>query len=233
MKTFVLAAALAGLSFSAPALAEQETLRQISVTGAGVVEAEPDMAMITLGVTHESQAAKDAMDQTSVSVASILQRLDRLGIAPRDLQTRQLSLRPVWSNRPSSSNGQSKITGFVASNTVMVRVRDMTSLGVVLDAVLTEGANQFNGLQFGMQEPDPLTDEARRRAVADAMAKAQLLADAAGVSLGRVQSISEQYSSGPAMMEMRTASRGGDVPIAPGEVSLSANVSMVFEIAPD
>ncbi|MHA6262411.1 SIMPL domain-containing protein [Arenibacterium sp. CAU 1754] len=231
MKHRIFAAALVALTFSGPALAADDTARQITVTGEGRVEAEPDMAVITLGVTHESEAAKEAMDQTSASVATILQRLDRLGISPRDLQTQQLSLNPVWSNRPISSDGERRITGFVASNMVMVRVRDLNALGLILDAVMEDGANQFNGLQFGMQDPDPLTDEARRRAVSDAIAKASLLAEAAGVTLGPVQSISEAGARGPVMMEMAAAARGGGVPVAPGEVTLSANVSMVFEIA--
>ncbi|MCB1313635.1 MAG: SIMPL domain-containing protein [Sedimentitalea sp.] len=205
--------------------------RQITVTGEGRVEAAPDMATISLGVTHENEQAKLAMEATSDAVARILERIAAMGVAPRDMQTRALSLSPVWSERTASDGNRARITGFVASNTVMVRVRDLASLGRILDAVIEDGANDFNGLQFDVQNPEPLMDEARRAAVADAMARAALLAEAAGVTLGPVQSISEQGGMRPmgAMMDM--AMRESGVPIAAGEVSVEAMVSMVFAIA--
>ncbi|WP_425044088.1 SIMPL domain-containing protein [Primorskyibacter sp. S87] len=206
--------------------------RQITVTGRGVVEAVPDMATITLGVTHEDAEAATAMQMTADVVSQMLVALESKGVQPRDLQTQNLSLNPVWSNRSSSSDKQPQITGYAASNTVLVRVRDLEDLGEILDAVAQLGANNFNGLRFSVQEPESLVEEARKEAVVNAMAKAQTLADAAGVKLGPVMSISEQRTGGPrpmaAMdMEMRAAS----VPVAAGEVALSASVTMVFAIA--
>lgn len=210
--------------------AQAEDMRQISVTGEGRSDAEPDMATISIGVTHTAKVAQAAMRLVSDDVARILDRLGNEGIAARDLQTQRLSLNPVWSNRSSSTTGERMITGFSASNTVMVRVRDLPKLGGILDVVLSEGANGFNGLRFGVQNPDPLVEVARVAAVEDAAAKARLLAGAAGVTLGRVISISEHGGNPqPMMMEMASA-RGGDVPIASGEVTVQASVSMVFEI---
>ena len=225
----ILASALA-LALAGAALAD-DMPRQITVTGEGRVEAAPDMATISLGVTHENEQAKLAMEATSDAVARILERIAAMGVAPRDMQTRALSLSPVWSERTASDGNRARITGFVASNTVMVRVRDLASLGRILDAVIEDGANDFNGLEFDVQNPEPLMDEARRAAVADAMARAALLAEAAGVTLGPVQSISEQGGMRPmgAMMDM--AMRESGVPIAAGEVSVEAMVSMVFAIA--
>lgn len=225
----ILASALA-MALAGAALAD-DMPRQITVTGEGRVEAAPDMATISLGVTHENEQAKLAMQATSDAVARILERIAAMGVAPRDMQTRALSLSPVWSERTASDGNRARITGFVASNTVMVRVRDLASLGRILDAVIEDGANDFNGLQFDVQNPEPLMDEARRAAVADAMARAALLAEAAGVTLGPVQSISEQGGMRPmgAMMDM--AMRESGVPIAAGEVSVEAMVSMVFAIA--
>ena len=213
----ILASALA-LALAGAALAD-DMPRQITVTGEGRVEAAPDMATISLGVTHENEQAKLAMEATSDAVARILERIAAMGVAPRDMQTRALSLSPVWSERTASDGNRARITGFVASNTVMVRVRDLASLGRILDAVIEDGANDFNGLEFDVQNPEPLMDEARRAAVADAMARAALLAEAAGVTLGPVQSISEQGGMRPmgAMMDM--AMRESGVPIAAGEVS--------------
>lgn len=226
----MLAAAALILSLAGATMAE-DAPRQISVTGEGQVETAPDMALITLGVTHEAPEARAAMRATSEAVAQVLRDLAAQGIASRDLQTRQLSLTPVWSNRGSSTGAAPRITGFEASNTVLVRVRDLAALGGILDKVIESGANDFNGLQFSVQEPDPLMDEARRRAVADAMARARLLAEAAGVRLGPVLTISDHGGGRPMPMAEMAMRDGGGVPVAAGEVTLSASVSMVFAIA--
>jgi len=223
-------AALLAALIGAPAWA-QEAPRQITVTGEGVVEVEPDMATITLGVTHEAEQAAAAMQATSEGVAAILARLAEMGVAPRDLQTRQLSLNPVWSQVKGDAEGRQYISGFVASNTVLVRVRDLSALGGILDAVIKDGANDFSGLQFGIQEPKPLEDAARKAAVAEAMARAKLLADAAGVTLGPVVSISD--NGGGRMMpmaEMSLRMAAAKMPVAAGEVSINASVSMVFSV---
>ncbi|MBI6629835.1 SIMPL domain-containing protein [Pontibaca sp. S1109L] len=205
--------------------------RHISVTGEGQVEATPDMVTLSLGVTHEADEAADAMSQTSDAVAQILARLTGMGLEQRDVQTRSLTLNPVWSNQPETKPRRSEITGYVASNIVIVRVRNMDKLGGILDAVVADGANTFNGLSFGLQEPDALADKARKQAVADGRAKAELLAQAAGVKLGQVISITDQDRGQPMprMMEM-SAMRDSGVPVASGEVTIDASVSMIFAI---
>ncbi|WP_232825500.1 SIMPL domain-containing protein [Albibacillus kandeliae] len=222
-----------GLSQAAPVLAEAAPMRQITVTGEGTAEAEPDMARITLGVTHQQIDASDAMSATSDDIARITSRLQSLGVAPRDLQTQSISLSPVWSDsEPGREDGAHRITGFVASSTIMVRVRDLDGLGPLLDAVMAGGANDFSGLQFSVTDPKPLENAARTAAVKDAMAKAVLLADAAGVNLGPIQSISDHGGGGgPVMMDMAPASfRKGAMPISSGEISVGANVTVVFSI---
>ena len=216
------------LIFGWPAQAE-EIRRQITVSGFGQVAAVPDMATITLGVTHEAKEARRAMDATSAATARVLEQLESLGVAPRDMQTSNLSLNPIWPDRSSPVSGTVEISGFVARNMVFVRLRDLADLGRVLDAIIDDGANNFNGLRFSVQDPEPLKNAARKRAVADAFARARLLTSEAGVSLGAVQSITEQGGGRPQMLEM-SAARGGGVPIAAGEVSVSASVSMVFAI---
>lgn len=224
---YVLNALLAVILVAGVAVAEED--RVITVTGIGSVETVPDMAMLRLGVTHQAKQAADAMAATTEGVAAVLGRLEEAGIEARDMQTDQLSLQPVWSDYNSNDR---RITGFVASNMLMVRVRDLDTLGRVLDLVITDGANSFNGLSFGLQEPKPAQDAARAAAVADAIDRAQQLAEAAGVTLGPIQSISEQGGAPrPQMMEMATARMAADVPIAQGEVSVAAQVNIVFAIA--
>jgi hypothetical protein len=189
------------------------------------------MATITLGVTAQAEQAADAMSQTSATGEQILARLTELGVAARDVQTSDLSLSPVWSNR-QVENEPPRIEGFEATNRVTIRVRQLDSLGDVLGAVLEDGANQLGGLSFGLKNPEPLLDIARRDAVADAVARAEVYAEAAGLTLGPVLSINEGGTSAPRpemMMTMRDA--GSSVPVAAGETGITANVTMVFEIA--
>ncbi|WP_187429823.1 26 kDa periplasmic immunogenic protein [Roseobacter fucihabitans] len=205
--------------------------RVITTTGQGSVATPPDMASISLGVTHQDEEAARAMMATSEGVTAILSRLSEAGIASRDMQTENIALRPLWSNRGSNADSPAQITGFVASNTLTVRVNDLAALGGILDLVVQDGANTFNGLSFGLQDPKPLADAARAQAVSDAIDRAGQLAAAAGVTLGPVQSISEQGGMArPQMMEMASA-RQMDMPIAAGELTVQAQVNMVFSIA--
>ncbi|MBD3677634.1 MAG: SIMPL domain-containing protein [Rhodobacteraceae bacterium] len=215
--------------WSLPAWAD-EPLAQISMQGEGSVEMAPDMAIITLGAVREAVAAADALDATNRATAAVLARLAAAGVAERDMQTSGLSLSPRWENPRSMDNGRPRIGGFVATNMVTVRVRDLSILGVVLDAAVADGANQFHGLSFGMQEPRPLQDEARRRAVADARAKAELYAGAAGVKLGRILSITEAGGGAPGPVMMREMAVSSPVPVAPGEVSIAQHVNITWQI---
>ncbi|MES0825303.1 SIMPL domain-containing protein [Ruegeria sp. SCP11] len=230
MKKIAFLAAMLAVTAAGMAHAEE---RRITVDAVGTVEAEPDMATITLGVTNEDPQASNAMQATSDAVAQILKRLDDMGIETRDVQTRDLSLSPVWSGRNNSSGERPEISGFVASNNVQVRVRDLTQLGTIMDAVIQNGANNFGGLSFGVQDPAPLQAQARAKAVAEATAKAEQLAQAANVTLGKVRQISEQIGGirpAPQMRAMAMSEAGG-VPVASGEIAVSVSVSMEFGIS--
>ncbi|MCR8546698.1 SIMPL domain-containing protein [Salipiger sp. P9] len=226
MRRLVLAAACALMVTPVAALAE-DLVPKLTVTGDGRAAAVPDMATVTLGVTAEHKEPGAAMNEASRVAGAILARLDALGIAARDRQTSDIGLQPVWTDY--NSNRAREITGYVANNRLTVRVRDLARLGEVLGAVTEDGANRLSGLSFGLQEPGPVMDDARRDAVADAMAQARVLAEAAGVGLGAVLSISEAgggYAPEP-MMEM---ARVSSVPVAAGESVLTARVTMVFAL---
>lgn len=224
-----LAGAMAGPMAAGAALAD-DAPRQIVVSGLGQVDAAPDMATITLGVTHEHREAGAAMDAVSVAMGEMLEQLRALGLEDRQVQTSRITLNPVWSQRRNDNGTPPQITGFVASNAVSVQVLKLERLGPVLDAVVGSGANTFNGLQFGLQDPGPLQSEARALSVADGRAKAQELADAAGVTLGPVVTISEQRGGRITPMHAEMAARAAAVPVAAGELTVSVNVDMVFEI---
>ncbi len=224
LKTLSLSTALA-LFFVEGALADVQ--RTITVTGEGVVETNPDQATISLGVTSVADTAVAALAANSEAMTKMMAQLTAAGVAASDLQTSNLSLNPNWGSYGSSSS--SEIDGYTASNLLNVRVRDLDALGEILDAAVTDGANTMNGITFGLSEPNPVMNEARSRAVADATSRAGVLAMAAGANLGPIVSITEGGTyPGPAPMFRAEAS---SVPIATGELAMTASVTVTFEIA--
>ena len=227
LSALILSTALV-LPLAAPVLAEDHPPRTISVTGTGTVEAAPDMATLTIGVTTQAATAAEALAANSTATDAVIARLTASGIEPRDMQTSNLSINPNWSGYDSSTP---TIAGYVASNMLTVRVRALDSTGAVLDAAVADGANTLNGMTFGLADPEPVYNEARKEAVADARAKAELLALAAGVKLGAVLSISDAGAmTDPAPM-YRDAVAASPVPVQGGELGLIANVSVTYEIA--
>ncbi len=220
------------LAMGAPASAS-DLVRRITVVGHGSVEVVPDMAAVSLGVISEAKTGAAAMVQNSKTLAAVMAQLTAAGIEARDVQTSNLSLSPRWGKRSSNISGDNSISGFVASNTVTVRLRDIGALGKVLDAVLHGGANTFNGLSFGLQDPQPLQDAARKVAAADALRKARIYAASMGAKLGEVVTITEPTQNGvqPVMMSgAGDLARSRGVPVSQGEVSVAASVTMVFAL---
>lgn len=206
-----------------------EEARTITVTGEGRISAEPDMAVLRLGVSREARKASDAMRAASEAAAAVLAQVEASGVAARDVQTANVSLSPRWLNE---KNTAPRINGYVASNDLTVRVRDLGDLGALMDAVVGDGANQMNGLSFAIAEPQPLQDAARQAAMQDARRKAELLATSAGVSLGPVMTISEHGGfRQPVGMARGAMMEASAVPIATGELDISANVTVVYAIA--
>lgn len=202
--------------------------RTITVMGTGAVNVVPDMAEMNLGVVQVAPDAAEAVDAMSAAMQAVIGRVASAGIDAADVQTGGLQLNPRYES--GSLNGRAQINGYEASSTISVKVRDLALLGDVVGAAVGEGANQFHGLSFDVAARDALTDEARKVAVADAVAKAELYAQAAGVALGDVITIAEPGQGGgggPVMME---AMAMRSVPVAAGEISISADVVMVFAI---
>ena len=227
LSALILSTALV-LPLAAPVLAEDAMTRTISVTGTGTVEAAPDMATLMIGVTTQGATAAEALAANSKATDAVIARLTASGVEARDMQTSNLSINPNWSGYDSSTP---TISGYVASNMLTVRVRALDTTGAVLDAAVADGANTLNGLTFGLANPEPAYNEARKEAVADARAKAELLATAAGVKLGQVVSIADAGAmTDPAPM-YRDVAAASPVPVVGGELGLVANVSVSWEIA--
>ncbi|WP_207103154.1 SIMPL domain-containing protein, partial [Paracoccus shandongensis] len=232
-------AASTAFALAAPALAApgkgghsmcHPGLSRLTVTGQGEARVAPDMATIQLGVTTQAASAAEAMAQNSTRQAAVIEALAGAGIEGADVQTSGLNLNPVM----DYAEGRAPtVTGYQASNMVAVRVKDVARLGEVLDAIVAAGANEINGIGFTRDDSSASEDEARRSAVADARHKAEVLAEAAGLTLGPVLTLRDtpaMEGPRPMMMEARAASDAAKVPIAAGEVALSANVEMQFAL---
>ena len=225
-------AAMIWLGCAVPLWAETE--RTITVTGRAVVDMVPDVATLNIGVTREARRADEALAATSTAVNAIFAQLEAAGVAPRDMQTQGLSVQPRWSRQTDNAQAAPRITGFVARNGVRVRIRVLDDLGSILSAVVEDGANTLDGLQFSVADTDAALAEARAEAVQDGIGKAEQMASAAGLALGDIQSITEIGGSvRPEAVQMQAARMSDAVPIARGEVSLSAQVSLVIELTDD
>jgi uncharacterized protein YggE len=227
LSSLILAAALTcGLAGASRADTAPAT---ITVTGTATVNVVPDLATISLGVTTKGDTAAAAMAANSTALNAVIARLKAAGIGERDMQTSNLSLNPNWVSSPDGQ--QQEIRGYIASNMLTVQVRAMDTTGAVLDAAIADGANTLNSLTFGLQNQRPQEDQARKAAVADALARANLLVEAAGVKLGPILSISEDGGMQPGPQPMYRMADSASVPVAAGEVGVSASVTIVFQIA--
>lgn len=221
--------ALVALAFSLLATAgPAQTNGQLTVSATATVSSAPDMAVVSVGVGHQDREARAALTAMNTGTEAVIGRLSALGVAPEDMQTAALNLQPFYEN---SSRGQAQVAGYRAETVLTVRVRDLDRLGEILDTVVGDGANRLSGLRFTIADPEPLMVEARRLAVARAMAKAAELSEAAGTQLGSILMMSEQGQDRPMALAEFAESRAGGVPLAGGEVGLSATVSMTYQLS--
>ena len=235
LKSFLGALVLASLMASSPAFAQEaKTMRSIEITGHGESHVVPDIAVITLGVTTSAQDAKVALAGNTKSMTALMAELKATNIADKDVMTSNFSVQPRYDYGQNTANNPPRIVGYDVSNTVVVTLRNIDTMGALLDKVVQSGSNQISGISFAVKDPQKALDEAREDAVKDATRKATLLTAAAEVKLGKVTSISESVNSAPApemmVREMKADAAAAPVPVSRGEQVLSANVHMVWEI---
>ena len=234
---FVIAVAAAAatatfLLTAQPVAAQEDPPRVITVTGTGEATAHPDQATINLGVITEAHTAREALSANNTAMQAVFDQLEEIGIPESNIQTSNFSISPQYPPYRQGSTEPRRIIGYQVSNTVSVRFDDLDDLGPGLDAIVSSGANQLYGISFSIAETDALMTEARAGAVEDARQKADTLAEAAGVRIVRVLSISEGGASYPQPMMYARAEMVMDssVPVAAGEQTLRSSVSMTFEI---
>jgi uncharacterized protein YggE len=212
------------------ALADEPDKRTISLSATGAVKTTPDKVDITTGVTTEGQTAREALDKNTEAMAHVVAGLKEAGIEPKDIQTTDFSVSPIYEQR---KEGQAAfIIGYRVTNQVHIIVHDTGKLGDILDKMVSLGANQIGSIAFGVSEPEALKDEARKQAMRNAIANAKLYAEAVGVELGPVLNITEEdsgyiprYASGAAPMAMEKA-----MPIEAGTATVQITIRVTWEL---
>ena len=205
----------------------------VQVSAEAHVERTPDVADMSTGVVTNAPTAAEALRQNAERMTTVIAALRRAGIAERDIQTSGINLQPQYMYR---ENQPPQLTGYQAINNVNVRVRKLAELGKIIDTLIAQGSNQINGPSFRLDKPEPALDEARTKAVATARERAQLYASAIGMRVKRIVSISEGFAAPPpypmpmARMAAMDAAEKASTPVAPGEVQLTANVNVIFEL---
>lgn len=220
----LLSTLIVGVALALPAQAAE---RLVTVTGEATVAVAPDSAVIRIGVTSIGKNAREASDANAKKMTVVLAAIRDSGIAERDIQTSRLSLQPQYD--PNKA-GPARLLGFQVTNQLTVKIRDIEKLPSILDNAIGAGANEMSGIEFVVSEQSKLLDQARDEAVADARRKAALYAETAGGKLGKVVSITEEGASAPP--RPIAALRAGAVPVAPGEQTLRAAVSISYELMP-
>jgi len=208
--------------------------RVITVSGEGEASAAPDQAQLSAGVVTQGETAADALAANSRAMSAVFDALKSAGIPEKSIQTSNFTVSPQYPPYKPDAPEPRAIIGYEVSNIVTVKVTDLKKLGRDLDALVSSGANQVNGVSFSISDTDALTDKARAEAVKDAMARAATYAKAAGVELGRVMSISDGGANAPmpmlALSMRESAMPAAAPPMAAGEQTIVVDVAMTFEI---
>lgn len=215
------------------AIGDLKAMRTITVSGEGQVFGAPDQAQINTGVVTDAPTAKDALARNSARMAEVIAALKQMGIESKDIQTSGFNLSPMYLPQQPSQTIP-RIGGYQVSNNVSVTVKDLSKLGEIMDQVVQMGSNSVGGVSFSIANPKPLMMQAREAAIQDAKARADAYAKAAGVSVGKVLTISEQTAPivqpVPVYAMRAQMAESAPVPVEAGQQQLSLNVAVVFEI---
>ena len=212
-----------------PALAADPVPRTLSMNGHGELRTAPDVATVNAGVTTSAPTAAAALAANSSRMTGVFAALRKMGVAEKNIQTTGFNISPQYTN--GDNNNPRRLTGYQVNNEVSVRLEDVSKVGAGLDALVAAGANQMNGISFDIAAPAPLLEKARADAIADARARAETYARAAGVTLGAILSISEGAGAEPPRPLYKVmAMSAAPTPVAAGQQSVTADVSVVWEI---
>ena len=200
-----------------------------TVTGEGKVTVVPDTAVVDLGITVNRPTVKAAQNETNSVINAITLSLKDLEIAAKDIKTSNYSVYPQY----NYDGGPSRITGYQVNASLTVTVRDFDKVNQVIDSATSKGANTVSGIRLTVDEDKTkqLLQQARELAIKEAKAKAESLARAAGLTLGKIVNIQEGYSSPRPVYakEMTAVGGGGDTQIQPGSTDITTSITLYYE----
>ncbi len=215
---------------SSLAVAQSVETPQLVVTGEGIVKATPDQAWISIGAESRSKTSKEAQQRNADAMTAVLQKIAAFGITKDAVKTTAIDLQMEF----DYANGKQTPRGYVARNTVEVRVDDLAKLGDVLDAVVNSGATMIHGLRFDVKQREQVEAAALQAAVKNALAKSQAVALGANRAVDRILKIEEQTDGGGPIPMMRqysmAAKADASTPVAAGEIEIRAQVRMTVAI---
>jgi uncharacterized protein YggE len=229
----LLLASTPAAALAQPAASDGEAMFRattLSLTAEGETKVTPDMATLNLGVTTQAATAAEAMQQNAAEMSRVMAALRRAGLEARDIRTAQVSINPQYAYQQGEAP---RLSGYQATNQVIVTTRDLARLGPTLDAAVAAGANAAGGISFGLVDSTPAEDAARVAAVKALQAKADLYAKAAGYRILRLVSLSEGagYANPPPVPMARMAvAEAVQTPISPGETRVRIEVTGTFEL---
>ena len=201
----------------------------VTVNGQGSVSITPDTALAQVGVEARAPQLNDALADATQRMTQVLESVRALGIDSKDISTSRIAIDPIAAPRRNEGDPV-RIDGYRVGNTAQVRIRDVRMVGRVLDAVVRAGANTIGSLAFTVSDRTAVEAQARALAVRDAATKAQQLADAAGVPLGPLLTLTEQGIGRP-MPVARGVAAMASMPVEPGEVEVTVVVEARYRLA--
>jgi len=214
---------------------------QVNLSGTGTVKAKPDMAHVVLAVVNDGKTAAEATQANSKAMTALCEAVEGCKVEKKDIRTIGFHLSPKYTAR--SDDGNYKVIGYTAGNSLQVTVRRLDDLGTLLDKAIIGGANRVEGIRWDVSDRAPLFVQARKNAFADAEAKARLYADAGCFTLGLVKSLTEEANWSDQGVQLpyfrpQMASDGGasarpPVPTSPGEIQFQVRVNVIWEMVPD
>jgi uncharacterized protein YggE len=256
MRTALVLALAFGLGATALASSRPLTAEQPAPTPVGIpqpqptltvsadahVQTAPDLATVRLGVFAQEKDAAAAQSKVNDALGKIITAIRGQGVAAEQIQTSGLSLSPLYTNPRPRQNGETeeaRIYAYRADSTVSVRVKDLKRTGAVIDAALTNGANQLQGVSFGLQNETSAKTQALRESAASAKAKANAIADALGVRLvelveaqeGGANVIRPIFEGYGRAMDMAAPASIAPTPVEPGQIDISASITLRYRIS--
>ena len=205
-------------------------MAKIQVSATGTANMAPDMATVSAGVVTQGKTAREAMFGNATKMTRVFEELEAAGIEKKHITTSRLSLQPKYNYQNRQAP---KIDGYEARNTVSAKTYNLDDVGAMLDALVKAGVNNINGVQFSIKDSKAARDKARADAIREAREKAESMASAAGVKLGKLKSLSEGGGNNnprPVAYALESRSAGASTPVAAGEQEISVTVNMSYDI---